>query len=45
MQIPAKTGQLKDLEGRHKLLLRLVELSVTLNSTLDLDELLQLIID
>jgi signal transduction histidine kinase len=43
MQTPSKTGQLKDLEGRHKLLLRLVELSVTLNSTLDLDELLQLI--
>ena len=40
---PSKTGQLKDLEGRHKLLLRLVELSVTLNSTLDLDALLQLI--
>ena len=39
----SKTGQLKELEGRHKLLLRLVELSVTLNSTLDLDELLQLI--
>jgi signal transduction histidine kinase len=39
----SKTGQLKDLEGRHKLLLRLVELSVTLNSTLDLDDLLQLI--
>jgi signal transduction histidine kinase len=39
----AKTGQLKYLEGRHQLLLRLVELSVTLNSTLDLDELLQLI--
>jgi signal transduction histidine kinase len=38
-----KTGQLRDLEGRQKLLLRLVELSVTLNSTLDLDELLQLI--
>lgn len=38
-----KTGQLRDLEGRHKSLLRLVELSVTLNSTLDLDELLQLI--
>lgn len=36
-----KTGQLRDLEGRHKSLLRLVELSVTLNSTLDLDELLQ----
>jgi len=32
----SKTGQLRDLEGRHKLLLRLVELSVTLNSTLDL---------
>jgi signal transduction histidine kinase len=39
----SKTGQLKELEGRHSLLLRLVELSVTLNSTLDLDELLQLI--
>jgi signal transduction histidine kinase len=39
----SKTGQLQDLEGRHKLLLRLVELSVTLNSTLDLDALLQLI--
>jgi len=39
----SKTGQLKDLEGRQKSLLRLVELSVTLNSTLDLDELLQLI--
>ena len=38
-----KTGQLRDLEGREKLLLRLVELSVTLNSTLDLDELIQLI--
>jgi signal transduction histidine kinase len=36
-----KTGQLRDLEGRNKSLLRLVELSVTLNSTLDLDELLQ----
>jgi K+-sensing histidine kinase KdpD len=45
MPTPTKTGQLKELEGegRHKLLLRLVELSVTLNSTLDLDELLQLI--
>ncbi len=43
MQTPSKTGQLRDLEGRQKLLLRLVELSVTLNSTLDLDELLQLI--
>ena len=38
-----KTGQLRDLEGRHQQLLRLVELSVTLNSTLDLHELLQLI--
>ncbi len=37
------TGQLRDLEGRHKLLLRLVELSVTLNSTLDLETLLQFI--
>lgn len=35
--------QLKNLEGSQKLLLRLVELSVTLNSTLDLDALLQLI--
>ena len=38
-----KTAQLTSLEGRGALLLRLVELSVTLNSTLDLDELLQLI--
>jgi transcriptional regulator with GAF, ATPase, and Fis domain len=45
MQIPLNTGQLKNLEGRQKLLLCLVELSVTLNSTLDLDELLQLIIE
>jgi signal transduction histidine kinase len=37
------TGQLRDLEGRHKLLLRLVEQSVILNSTLELDALLQLI--
>jgi signal transduction histidine kinase len=37
------TSQLHDLEGRHQQLLRLVELSVTLNSTLDLDALLQLI--
>ena len=37
------TGALKHLEGKEKLLLRLVELSVTLNSTLDLEELLQLI--
>jgi signal transduction histidine kinase len=43
MPILSKTGQLKDLEGRNQLLLRLVELSVTLNSTLDLDELLRLI--
>ena len=35
------TGKLQDLEGRQNQLLRLVELSVTLNSTLDLDELLQ----
>jgi signal transduction histidine kinase len=39
----ANTGQLKHLQGRDELLLRLVELTVTLNSTLDLDELLQLI--
>ena len=39
----ANTGALKHLEGKEKLLLRLVELSVTLNSTLDLEELLQLI--
>ena len=38
-----KTGQLRDLEGRQKSLLRLVELSVILNSTLDLEVLLQLI--
>jgi signal transduction histidine kinase len=37
------TGQLRNLEGRNKLLLRLVEQSVILNSTLELDELLQLI--
>lgn len=37
------TGQLRDLEGRHKALLHLVELSVTLNSTLELEALLQLI--
>lgn len=37
------TGRLRDLEGRQNQLLRLVELSVTLNSTLDLDELLQTI--
>ena len=40
----SKTGQLRELEGRQKSLFRLVELSVTLNSTLDLDELLHLII-
>ena len=39
----ANTGALKHLEGKEKLLLRLVYLSVQLNSTLDLDELLQLI--
>ena len=37
------TGQLRDLEGRQKLLLRLVEQSVILNSTLELEELLQII--
>ena len=37
------TGQLHDLEIQHQQLRRLVELSVTLNSTLDLDDLLQLI--
>lgn len=36
-----KTGQLRDLSLRHQQLLRLVELSVILNSTLNLDELLQ----
>jgi signal transduction histidine kinase len=35
------TGKLRDLEGRQSQLLRLEELSMTLNSTLDLDELLQ----
>jgi signal transduction histidine kinase len=35
--------QLQELEQRHRQLHRLVELSVTLNSTLDLDTLLQLI--
>jgi signal transduction histidine kinase len=39
------TGRLRDLEGRQQQLLRLVELSVTLNSTLDLDALLQIIIE
>lgn len=37
------TGQLGDLEIPQQQLKRLVELSVTLNSTLDLDDLLQLI--
>lgn len=37
------TGQLRDLEIQHQQLRRLVELSMTLNSTLDLDALLQLI--
>lgn len=35
------TGRLRDLEGRQNQLLRLVELSLILNSTLDLNELLQ----
>jgi signal transduction histidine kinase len=38
-----QTGRLRDLEGRQQQLLRLVELSMILNSTLDLDELLQTI--
>lgn len=37
------TGRLRDLEGRQQQLLRLVELSMILNSTLDLDELLHTI--
>jgi signal transduction histidine kinase len=37
------TGQLRDLESQPQQLKRLVELSVTLNSTLDLDALLQLV--
>lgn len=37
------TGPLRDLESQPHQLRRLVELSVTLNSTLDLDDLLQLI--
>ena len=41
--MPTTTGQLRDLEIQHQQLRRLVELSVTLNSTLDLDDLLQLI--
>ena len=43
MSNPLKLDQLAKLEGSGPLLLRLVELSVTLNSTLDLDELLGLI--
>jgi len=39
------TGKLRDIEGRQQQLLRLVELSVTLNSTLDLGDLLQIIIE
>ena len=39
----ANAGQLRDLETRYQQLLRLVELSVTLNSTLDLETLLHLI--
>lgn len=35
------TGRLRDLEGRQNQLLRLVELSLILNSTLDLNKLLQ----
>jgi len=41
--MPTNTGRLRDLEGRQQQLLRLVELSMILNSTLDLDELLQTI--
>lgn len=41
--MPTTTGELRDLEGQHHKLRRLVELSMTLNSTLDLDDLLQLI--
>ena len=37
------TNTLEELEGRNRWLSRLVELSVTLNSTLDLDALLQLV--
>jgi signal transduction histidine kinase len=37
------TGRLRDLEGQQQQLLRLVELSVTLNSTLNPDTLLQVI--
>ena len=38
-----KTGQLKELQGKHQSLLRLVELSITLNSNLELNVLLQTI--
>ena len=37
------TGRLQDLEGQHQQLLRPVELSVTLNSTRNLETLLQVI--
>jgi len=43
MTTSTTTGRLRDLEGRQQQLLRLVELSLILNSTLDLDELLQTI--
>lgn len=43
MSLISNPGTLKQLEGKEQLLLMLVELSVTLNSTLDLEELLQLI--
>ncbi|HCK65295.1 MAG TPA: hypothetical protein DIW23_09765 [Anaerolineae bacterium] len=38
-----KTGQLRELQGKHESLLRLVELSVALNSNLELNTLLQTI--
>jgi signal transduction histidine kinase len=38
-----KTGQLRELQGKHQSLLRLVELSVALNSNLELNTLLQTI--
>ncbi|HND48951.1 MAG TPA: hypothetical protein PLL95_10355, partial [Anaerolineales bacterium] len=43
MTLISNPSTLKHLEGKEQLLLKLVELSVTLNSTLDLEELLQLI--
>ncbi len=43
MKTIGNTGALRHLQGKEDLLLRLVELTVTLNSTLDLDVLLQLI--